>query len=186
MSKEHQKKIHKYFKTDAIAYQPGLARVCQSLNAGILLGQLLYWHGLGSRQDGFIFKTQKELFKETYLSRTQQDTAIARLKELGILQVKRAGIPAKRHFKLDFIKLQKLLPSLKKSCKLHYPNPLTLFDDNLRPITENTNKITLENTAETTLMRRAERQKDLEMDRQTLVNKMSLYSRNNSASVYDK
>src|SRR5579871_6849967 len=126
MSKQHQNEIGKYFKYRPIAYNPGLAIILGSPNAGILVSQLLYWHGMGKRPDQWIFKTIEEMYQETGMTRDQQDTAIRICKKLGILETKLFGVPAKRHFRLDIPALKTLIPSLKQTHKLTYPNPPNL------------------------------------------------------------
>lgn len=142
MSQADQKSISKYFSTKGILYQPGLGIVFGSVNAGILLSQLLYWHGKGKNKDGWVYKTEKDMRLETGLTRTQQENAIKRLKDLGVLEMKLAGIPAKRHFRLDLENLHNLLPSLKETCKLVYLNPPRLPAANQHSITKSTQKTT--------------------------------------------
>lgn len=146
MSKQHQSDFSKYFKHKPIAYNPGLAIIFNSTNAGILLSQLLYWHGKGKLPNGWIFKTIEEMYKETGLTRDQQDTAIKICKNLGILETKRAGVPAKRHFRLDIERLREIIPSLKETHKLTYPNPPNNRRLKEQTIPENTQKTTTNNT----------------------------------------
>lgn len=151
MSVEHQQKLNKFFSQRGILYQPGFAIILKSINAAIFLDQLLYWHGKGRRADGYIYKTADEIYDETSLSRSMQEHAIKRLLEFGFISYKVAGIPATRCFKVEFLFIQKQLPSLKKKCNLNYLNPPTLYDDNLKPMyTETTPKTTAETTSETT------------------------------------
>ncbi len=71
----------------------------------IMINQLLYWHGRGIRKDGYIYKTEKDLTKETGLSAAQQKLAIDKGRSYGYLEVVRKGIPAKRHYKLHYSRL---------------------------------------------------------------------------------
>ena len=84
-----------------VAYNPDVARIVGSVKAGIFLCQLLYWTGKGAREDGFIWKTQAEMEEETALSRSEQEGARRKLKKLGILEEKLAGVPAKLHYRVD-------------------------------------------------------------------------------------
>lgn len=108
MSKDDQDEVHSWLGGGYVAYQPMLAPVF-GVNATLMLCQLIYWNGLGSRQDGWFYKTRAEMQAETGLSRTQQDNAIRKLKKLGIIDVDRKGIPAKRHFFVHLDKLQSCL-----------------------------------------------------------------------------
>ena len=143
MSKSEQQAIAKYFPRNGILYLPGLGIVLGSVNAGIMLSQLLFWHGKG-RKKPWTYKTTEDMYKETGLTRTQQETAIRILKTHNILEVERKGIPATRHFKINLFVLHELLPSLKKTYKLHYPNPPTYYAENGDTITKTTRKNTSE------------------------------------------
>lgn len=146
MKSSAQKQIDKYFPHRSILFQPGLALALDSVTAALLLGQLLYWHEKGKRKDGWVYKTMQEMREETGLSRTQQETAIKRCRELEVLEYKIAGIPAKRHFKINMPMLEKQLPVLKKNADVVYPNPPSLFVENPQTNTENTQKTTSQNT----------------------------------------
>lgn len=141
MSKSDQAAFAKYFSQKGILYQPGFALVFDSVNAGILLGQLLYWHGKGYKKP-WTYKTAKELERETGLSRTKQDNAIKILVSFGILSVQLRGVPATRHFKLDLKQLHKVLSRLQETGKLDYPNPANYKVQNRQTITETTRKTT--------------------------------------------
>lgn len=90
-----------------ILFNPKLGEISGSANAGLFLSQLLFWWGKGRNPD-CIYKTVAEVKKETCLTRRQQETAIRKWKELGVLKVKLFGIPPKRHFKINFEKLYEL------------------------------------------------------------------------------
>jgi hypothetical protein len=142
MSQADQKAISKYFEKKPVLYIGGLGQVL-SLQAGVLLSQLLFWHGKGSRRDGYIFKTADDIKAELGMSRSSQETAIKQLIKLGIIDYKLSQVPAKRHFKVNLAKLHELLPSLKETSNLHYLNPPNYYVENGETIT----KITRENTS---------------------------------------
>lgn len=110
------------------------------------MSQLLYWHEKGRRKDGWIYKTMNELKTETGLTRTQQETAIRICRDQGIIDYKIAGIPAKRHFKVNLGVLENLLPSMKERVGIVYLNPPRQFVENPQTITESTQKTTTKNT----------------------------------------
>lgn len=70
-----------------------------------VISQLLYWHGKGMRKDGYIFKTEKDLIEELGLTSSQQKHLIQKGKSHGFLSVVRKGVPAKRHYSLNYTKL---------------------------------------------------------------------------------
>jgi len=64
--------------------------------------------------DGWFFNTAKNIEKDTCLTSHQQRKAIKNLKDLGILETKVVGIPAKQHFKIIE---NKLLSYFNTSCE---------------------------------------------------------------------
>ena len=64
--------------------------------------------------DGWFFNTAKNIEEDTCLTSHQQRKAIKSLKDLGIIETKVVGIPAKQHFKIIE---NKLLSYLNTSCK---------------------------------------------------------------------
>jgi hypothetical protein len=110
----YQRRIFNLFQSRTIAYNPDLARALGSVVAALFLGQLLFWYGKG-KKPGWIYKTEKETHAETGLSRKQQETAIRICKKAGFLETKRAGVPPKRHFKIDMDKLTDWLLNSPKS-----------------------------------------------------------------------
>lgn len=84
-----------------VAYYASLVPLAGSVNAALMLSQLIYWTGKGKRSDGWIFKIAKEWEQETGLSKDQQDTARKHLRATGIVYEKKKGIPPKVHFRID-------------------------------------------------------------------------------------
>jgi len=71
----------------------------------LIINQLLFWDGMGAREDGYIFKTEKDFIEEIGLSPAQQKYAIRKGKQYGFLEVVRKGVPAKRHYRIHFEEL---------------------------------------------------------------------------------
>ncbi len=84
-----------------VAYQPMIAKAFGSVKLGIFWSQLYYWHDKGSDTEGWIYKTQQEIFEETGLSRKEQETARKIGLGLGVLEEKLAGQPATVHYRID-------------------------------------------------------------------------------------
>lgn len=123
-----------------IAYHGGLAKVF-GVKTAVLLSQLLYWQGKGSHGD-WTYKTLEEMWEETGLSRSEQDGAIAVCKSAGFLQVKRAGVPPKRHFRLDVPLLCDVLAKNYPSCKSNSRKPANRNAGSTQNNTESTSKNT--------------------------------------------
>ena len=65
--------------------------------------------------DGWFFNTEKNIKKDTTLTSYQQRSALKKLKELGIIETKRKGIPAKQYFKINEEQVLKFLNNLSSS-----------------------------------------------------------------------
>ena len=87
------------------------------LKGAVLLADLIskeeYFMANGMT-DGWFFNTAKNIEEDTCLTSHQQRKAIKRLKELGIIETKVIGIPAKQHFKIIE---NKLLSYFNTSCE---------------------------------------------------------------------
>ena len=96
-----------------VAFYPRLADLTGSVTAALLLGQCLYWTDRVLRQqperEGWFWKTAVEWRQEIGLTRREQETARCRLRALGVLEEKRAGMPAKRWFRIDVAALEQQL-----------------------------------------------------------------------------
>tara|TARA_R100000781_G_scaffold113158_1_gene81184 strand:- start:788 stop:1444 length:657 start_codon:yes stop_codon:yes gene_type:complete len=107
------------------------------LKAAVLLADLIskeqYFMDNGMIKDGWFFNTEDNILKDTTLSCYKQRTAIKTLKEHKLLKVKRMGIPAKQHFKIDEEQVIKLLnnKSLKKSTTLNKNKQIKLKNKSL-------------------------------------------------------
>jgi hypothetical protein len=92
-----------------VAYHPILSKALGGVIEAVFVSQLLYWTGKGKLSEGWIYKTQVEIEKETGLTRRNQETARKNLKELGVLQEKLKGVPATLHYRLDLNALADLV-----------------------------------------------------------------------------
>lgn len=84
-----------------VAYLPGIARICGSVNAGLLFSQLYYWSDKSSRDDGWFYKSVDEVTEETALSYKEQLTARKALTEIGILSENYDRTSHKMLFKIN-------------------------------------------------------------------------------------
>lgn len=91
-----------------VQYFPDLVPILGSVTATILFGQLLYWSGKGSDQEGWVYKSQADITKETALTREEQESARKKLRDAGVLREKKKGIPCRLWFFLDLNKVNEL------------------------------------------------------------------------------
>lgn len=76
-------------------------------NGAIFLHHLLYWSksDAAREQDGWFFMTTQKVTKETGLNRAVQERVRTKLGQMGILEHKRQGMPAKNYFRIDLERL---------------------------------------------------------------------------------
>jgi hypothetical protein len=118
------------------------------ITGALLLSQAIYWQARTKSEDGFFYKTAEEWEEETGLTQREQSTARARLRELGILEEVKKGIPCKCYFRINVQNLNSVMckTSFDKSAKLDSTKARNLIEQKRETITE----ITTETTTETT------------------------------------
>jgi len=137
--KSLNKKILDMYAEKPIAFIPILAKISGSAGSGLFISQLLYWYGRGSRGN-WIYKTFNNFHRETYLSRREQENAIAVWSKLGVLEKRVLGVPPTRHFRIDENALIQLLD---KTFDIGV-NDNSICSDEQNTITENTSENTLQ------------------------------------------
>ncbi len=114
-----------------VAYHPILAKATGSVNAAILLSQLLYWQGKGDNPE-WTYKTRDEIYEETGLSRREQETARRHLGLLHILHERRAGVPARIYYHVDMDALVEVLAAYQQKTA-DKAEPSSVSDPEMRP-----------------------------------------------------
>jgi hypothetical protein len=133
-----------------IAFHPMLARLLGGINEALLFQQLAYWSDKGSDPE-WIYKTQKDIEEETTLTRTQQETARARLRKLGVIEEDKKGLPAKLYFRVNWDAVFALFddsakdagnlqPRMREVSKQERGNDADRIADNPQPLTKSTYK----------------------------------------------
>ncbi len=112
-----------------ILFNAALARLANSATAGLFMSELLFWWEKGA-YPGWIYKTIQEIQSETALTRSEQDRAIRIWKMMEILTVELRGIPRRRFFKIDYLRLERMVlessaDQCAKSSKLYRPKSQT-------------------------------------------------------------
>lgn len=92
-----------------VPYNKILARnigVLAAIVAGELINEYIYWKDNGGlTEDGYFYSTVENVENNTALTRYQQKPALDALMSIGVVDVARKGLPAKRYIKLDIAKL---------------------------------------------------------------------------------
>jgi hypothetical protein len=76
-------------KERPIAFYAEIARELKSINSAIFYQQIRYWSDKGSRDDGWIYKTAKNIEKETTLTEDQQRICKKNLIEKGWIEAQK-------------------------------------------------------------------------------------------------
>ena len=75
------------------------------LEEAVILGELAsemeYWQQRGELKDGYFYSTIENVKESTTLSDKRQRAALGTLKDAGIVDVKLAGLPAKRYVRIN-------------------------------------------------------------------------------------
>jgi hypothetical protein len=90
-----------------IAFHRVFAELTNSLNAGIMLSQAVYWSKRTKDPAGWFYKSRDDWFAETFLLRRAQENARAILREsrFGLptfWQEELRGVPARLYYRIDF------------------------------------------------------------------------------------
>jgi hypothetical protein len=129
-----------------IAVYPVYIKLTGSVNAGLLLSQIMYWYGAVNGRT--FYKSDAEIMDETMLSINELRHAKVRLKQMSFLKITLHGVPAKTHYTID----DKLLFSQINECslveltKLDKSKPRNYNSDFNETNTENTTENTTKNT----------------------------------------
>lgn len=152
--------VNYLLSTGVVAYQRGLARAVGDHSAGLLLSQFWYWsEKLPDERGGWFFMTQEQITEETVMTRREQETARRKLRDIGVLEEKKQGVPAKLWFRInkeavvDLMKSQaglqdggKRHPSMAESAMLVSPKAPGKNGGFSHTISKNSPKISSKNT----------------------------------------
>ena len=131
-----------------IAVYPIYIKITGSVNAGLLLSQIMYWYGAVNGR--IFYKSDIEIMEETCLSESELRTAKNKLKSLSFIEIKAKGVPARTHY---YINSEKLISEINnfssvKSTKLKTRNQQNYNSEINETITENTTENTTKITTD--------------------------------------
>jgi transcription initiation factor IIE alpha subunit len=92
-----------------VGYSPDLARMVGGATIGLFLNQLLFLSDKGANPEGWVYKSEAEMGKETGLSKREQQTARRKLLALGVIAIMRGGWKNTYHFKVLWEKLYQVI-----------------------------------------------------------------------------
>jgi len=84
-----------------IAFQRIFVEFGAGITGALFLSQCVYWANRTKDKDGWFYKTQEEWQDETGLSRYEQEGARKKLRDIGLIEEMKSGVPAKLYYRVD-------------------------------------------------------------------------------------
>jgi hypothetical protein len=113
-AKDHRQKIKDLLPNRVVGYSPDLARAVGGATIGLYLSQLLFLSDKGHNPEGWVYKSEAEMGKETGLTKREQQTARRKLLALGVIAIMRGGWKNTYHFKVIWEKLYKVIEQFQR------------------------------------------------------------------------
>jgi hypothetical protein len=110
----HRQKVKDMLPNRVVGYSPDLARIVGGATIGLFLSQLLFLSDKGHNPDGWVYKSEQEMAKETGLTKREQQTARRKLLALGVIAIMRGGWKNTYHFKVLWEKLYQVIAGIKR------------------------------------------------------------------------
>jgi hypothetical protein len=105
----HRQKVKDMLPNRVVGYSPDLARIVGGATIGLFLNQLLFLSDKGANPDGWVYKSEAEMGKETGLTKREQQTARRKLLALGVITIMRGGWKNTYHFKVIWERLYQVI-----------------------------------------------------------------------------
>jgi hypothetical protein len=110
----HRQQIKEMLPHRVVGYSPDLARMVGGATIGLYLSQLLFLSDKGSNPEGWVYKSEAEMGKETGLTKREQQTARRKLLSLGVIAIMRGGFRNTYHFKVLWEKLYQVIAGVQR------------------------------------------------------------------------
>jgi hypothetical protein len=110
----HRQKVKDMLPNRVVGYSPDLARIVGGATIGLFLSQLLFLSDKGANPEGWVYKSEQEMGKETGLTKREQQTARRKLLALGVIAIMRGGFRNTYHFKVLWEKLSQVIAGIQR------------------------------------------------------------------------
>jgi hypothetical protein len=111
-AQSHRQKVKEMLPNRVVGYSPDLARIVGGATIGLFLSQLLFLSDKGANPEGWIYKSEAEMGKETGLTKREQQTARRKLLSLGVIAIMRGGWKNTYHFKVLWDRLYQVIQQI--------------------------------------------------------------------------
>jgi hypothetical protein len=108
-AQSHRQKIKDMLPNRVVGYSPDLAKIVGGATTGLFLSQLLFLSDKGANPEGWVYKSETEMGRETGLTKREQQTARRKLLSLGVIAIMRGGWKNTYHFKVLWEKLYQVI-----------------------------------------------------------------------------
>jgi hypothetical protein len=110
----HRQKVKDLLPNRTVGYSPDLARAVGGATIGLFLSQLLFLSDKGANPEGWVYKSEAEMGKETGLTKREQQTARRKLLTLGVIAIERRGFRFSYHFKVIWERLYQVIEKFQR------------------------------------------------------------------------
>jgi hypothetical protein len=114
-AKDHRQKVKDLLPNRTVGYSPDLARIVGGATTGLFLSQLLFLSDKGHNPDGWVYKSEQEMGRETGLTKREQQTARRKLLALGVIAIERRGFKFTYHFKIIWERLYQVIEQFQRT-----------------------------------------------------------------------
>jgi hypothetical protein len=114
VAQSHRQKIKDMLPNRVVGYSPDLARIVGGATTGLFLSQLLFLSDKGANPEGWVYKSEQDMGKETGLTKREQQTARRKLLSLGVIAIMRGGFRNTYHFKVIWEKLYQVIAGFQR------------------------------------------------------------------------
>jgi hypothetical protein len=108
-AKDHRQQVKDLLPNRVVGYSPDLARAVGGATIGLFLSQLLFLSDKGANIEGWVYKSEAEMGRETGLTKREQQTARRKLLALGVIAIMRGGWKNTYHFKVLWERLYQVI-----------------------------------------------------------------------------
>jgi hypothetical protein len=122
VAQTHRQKVKDMLPNRVVGYSPDLARLVGGATIGLFLSQLLFLSDKGSNPEGWVYKSEAEMGKETGLTKREQQTARRKLLSLGVIAIMRGGFRNTYHFKILWEKLYQVVTGSQRTQNVPTPS----------------------------------------------------------------
>src|SRR5918999_2771525 len=113
-AQSHRQQVKDMLPNRVVGYSPDLARMVGGATTGLFLSQLLFLSDKGANIEGWVYKSEVEMGRETGLTKREQQTARRKLLALGVIAIMRGGWKNTYHFKVLWEKLYQVITGFQR------------------------------------------------------------------------